>query len=540
MPHTTGAWYYTTTQYDSMGRPISVTPPDGSATTYAYNGLTNTVTDAKNHTHTTVTDILGRTLSVTPPATADNSTPPVTFTYDALGNMITAERGGATVKLKYDNAGHKVGMDDPDLGMSGTLDDDNWGWTYQYNALGGMTTQTDARGCVTNIAYDELNRPTGKTYSNCPATPAVTYTYDVGTNGKGRRTSMSVAGADFTQWVYDARGRVISENKQITGGGQFVTGFTYNSADLPVTITYPDNEVVTFAYNNNMLPISVNGTDAYAQSIAYDSAMRMTQLVRGANKLSSVFDYNDWNVDGGRLQNLTTTRPADSGILQNSTYDYDAVGNIQTIVDSVNQSNPQTQTFTYDELDRLLSSDVTGGANGTYSEDYTYETSTGNLKTKGDTTPNTYTYDTTHKHAVASLSNGNTYGYDANGNMTSRHVLDGATFKDFTLNYDAENRLVSVTGAATANFTYNADGQQVKATVNGTTTVYVGQHYEVKNGVVTKYYMAGATRLAVRTGGTLSYLLSDHLGSSSLTTDANGVQTAQVMGREASRRGMVS
>jgi hypothetical protein len=41
---------------------------------------------------------------------------------------------------------------------------------------------------------------------------------------------------------------------------------------------------------------------------------------------------------------------------------------------------------------------------------------------------------------------------------------------------------------------------------------------------------AGATRLAVRTNGTLSYLLGDHaattlstsLGSSSVTTDANG------------------
>jgi hypothetical protein len=48
---------------------------------------------------------------------------------------------------------------------------------------------------------------------------------------------------------------------------------------------------------------------------------------------------------------------------------------------------------------------------------------------------------------------------DAYGNMTSRHVLEETTFKDFTLNYDAENRLVSVTGAATANFYYDADGK---------------------------------------------------------------------------------
>jgi len=35
-------------------------------------------------------------------------------------------------------------------------------------------------------------------------------------------------------------------------------------------------------------------------------------------------------------------------------------------------------------------------------------------------------------------------------------------------------------------------------------------------------HLAGATRLAVRTNGTLSYLLTDHLGSTSLTTDSAG------------------
>jgi RHS repeat-associated protein len=40
---------------------------------------------------------------------------------------------------------------------------------------------------------------------------------------------------------------------------------------------------------------------------------------------------------------------------------------------------------------------------------------------------------------------------------------------------------------------------------------------------------AGEARLAVRTGGTLSYLLGDHLGSSSVTTDANGVKTASAL-----------
>jgi RHS repeat-associated protein len=74
---------------------------------------------------------------------------------------------------------------------------------------------------------------------------------------------------------------------------------------------------------------------------------------------------------------------------------------------------------------------------------------------------------------------------------------------------------------------YDGDGKQVTATVNGVTTYYVGNHYEVKNGTATKYYFAGSTRLAVRTGGTLSYLLGDHIGSSSVTTDANGITVGE-------------
>ena len=64
--------------------------------------------------------------------------------------------------------------------------------------------------------------------------------------------------------------------------------------------------------------------------------------------------------------------------------------------------------------------------------------------------------------------------------MTTRNV-NGQIYH---LAYDAENHLVSVTGDATASFAYDADGNQVQATVDGVTTYYVNQSYEVKNEVV--------------------------------------------------------
>jgi len=73
--------------------------------------------------------------------------------------------------------------------------------------------------------YDTLNRLTGKHYrtdTNCPTnnpTLNVSYSYDSTANGNkgiGRRTGMSDPSGS-TSWVYDERGRVLTETKTING-----------------------------------------------------------------------------------------------------------------------------------------------------------------------------------------------------------------------------------------------------------------------------------------------------------------------------------
>jgi RHS repeat-associated protein len=510
MPHASGNWFYITTTYDALGRPVTVTAPDGTSTDYAYNGLTTTVTDAKNHSTTSVTDILGRTLSVTPP-----TGPGVTYNYDELGNLLTAARGGATVTLTYDKAGRKLTMDDPDMGF----------WRYGYNALGNMIRQVDARNKVTCLYYDNLNRLRGKDYLSgaaaCPSDPGsgyeVTYNYDAGTNGKGRRTSMvDVSGS--TTWYYDPRGRVWKETKVISGTS-FTTEWTYNLADLPVTMKYPDNEIVTTQYNNNMQPTNVSGADNYVPSMTYDSAGRLLTRAMG-NGLTQNYHFYEWNEQvnnigqGGRLEALTT------GSLQNLAYVYDKVGNIMQIT---NSTAAETSVYEYDALDRLTSWQL----NQDSPETYTYDAA-GRLDQKASL--DLQYLDANHIHAVTN-ANSNTYVYDNNGNQTTR------TFGSdhFDLVYDAENHLVEVqkNDVTIAEFTYDGDGKRVMSVMDGETILFVGGYYERKGSEITKYYMAGATRVAMRKytipqSMTVEYMLGDHLGSTSITTDLNGTLVSEM------------
>ncbi len=197
----------------------------------------------------------------------------------------------------------------------------------------------------------------------------------------------------------------------------------------------------------------------------------------GANQFTTTYSYNPWNTQGGRLANLNTGNSAT--FLQNLSYTYDRVGNILEIDDNV-AGSPQQQVFTYDDLDRLTSAQASGGSGGIYGPDsYTYDATTGNLASKAGVS---YTYDAqvpngsgtrTIAHAV-SAAGSNSYSYDENGNMTGRNI--GGT--NYTLSYDAENRLTNVSGGATATFTYNGDGNRVKSTVGSTTTAYIGNYLE--------------------------------------------------------------
>ncbi len=224
--------------------------------------------------------------------------------------------------------------------------------------------------------------------------------------------------------------------------------------------------------------------------------------------------------------------------MQSLEYDYDLAGNLDWIKD-YKAGGTQTQTFHYDSLDRLIDATASGGTGGTYSQEtYGYSSTTGNLTSKAG---NSLGYSVsvtcpagtrTIPHAASSFGSTITYSYDCNGNQVSKTTQGGGTQ---TRSFDAENRMVGVSGAATASFTYDGDGQRVKGTVGSTTTVYVGAVFEWSGSTSTmkRYYYSGSIHIALRIGngsGTtgLSWLFGDHLGSTSLTVDMSAARTGEL------------
>ncbi|MCL4507182.1 MAG: RHS repeat-associated core domain-containing protein [Chloroflexi bacterium] len=171
-------------------------------------------------------------------------------------------------------------------------------------------------------------------------------------------------------------------------------------------------------------------------------------------------------------------------------------------------------------------------------------------------------YSATQPHAVRSLSDGSSFQYDSNGNMTQRVELSGTQLITYTQDWDVSNRLVVITNTVSGQVTqyfYDADGQRVKRVTPQGTTWYVSADYEVTGPapvvtvtVPTTYthklyfpiianstppvnlaparvtYRFNGQQVAVREGVTLTFVHGDHLGSASLTTDISGTKVSEL------------
>src|SRR6185437_5805602 len=176
---------------------------------------------------------------------------------------------------------------------------------------------------------------------------------------------------------------------------------------------------------------------------------------------------------------------------------------------AANDSANGNWTYTYDDFNRLATSNATGQA-------YTY---------KYDRFGNRWQQNGPQTMLLTFSANNNRmdgYSYDAAGNVLN----DGV----HSYTYDAENRITSVDGGATASYVYNAEGERVRrAVVGGLTLDYVydlAGHavagVNAANGIwwVAEVF-AGGRHIATYVNSTTYFDHEDWLGTERVRTAVN-------------------
>lgn len=506
----TASWVgWTTYSYDIANRPTTVSAPISDTnstlqtTTISYEGLTTHILDAQGKYTHKVMNSAGQLAR-----SQDHDGYYQGFDYDSFGKpKRVQDASGVLQSSTYNLRGMLTERADMDMGT----------WHFTPNALGETVSQTDAKSQSTTFVFDKLGRLTDR----IEAEGTSTWTWGTSSAARNIGSLASVSGPGYSEsYVYDSIGR--PSTTTISADTTYQIAYGYNGNGALDSLTYPTSTSgyrlkLKYEYQNGHL-VRISDfnipADAFWVGNVVNARGQYTQEFFG-NGLHTNSAYDSVT---GLLKSIQTGVGGGSAV-QNLGYEWDLVGNLKKRKD-LNQST-LTEEFFYDNLYRLDYSQ----RNGVTNLDMAYD-SLGNITSKSDV--GSYTYHSTKKHQVASTSNGWSFGYDANGNMTSGR---GATIGWTSYNYPSS----IANGLDTSSFSYTPGRQYWRQVSNYTsggaaTTIYVGGILEkVTSSAGTDYRhmirVGGSTAIVSRqSSGTNStyYVTSDHLGSSSAITNSSG------------------
>ncbi|WP_169437610.1 DUF6531 domain-containing protein [Longispora albida] len=277
----------TTTSYNALGQPVTVTEP----------GVTNTVTGV---VHTPVT----------------------TFTYDAMGRVATQvvsdSTGGDTARTTsytYNPAGRAAEVKNPD----GTLHKQVW------NTFGDVVKTTDPSGLVREYHYDDNHQLTETMATGAgvdPQNPAATRLilesrayYD-----NGLLASVTTAGGRSTRSTYYTDGLLKTAERGFWDGTDFTAHATtqaeYDNAGNLTARTDPGGIRRTFAYDpHGVLIKETLDPDGLNRSTAYGLGIFGTPVSVDYYAGTQGYGGSRWVRDwAGRIQEVTTTERRDGSV----------------------------------------------------------------------------------------------------------------------------------------------------------------------------------------------------------------------------------
>lgn len=554
-PYRTGQTaVWTTTTYDALGRVLTVKTPDNAQVTTSYSGNQALAKDQAGKERLTQTDALGRLNEVWEITPADDATEAVTFpghtevvagyrsvySYDTLGNLtkVTQRIGTSgttqTRAFVYDSLSRLTSATNPESGTIQYKYDANGNLVLKIAPRSGGTSLPDCRVPYsgTKIAicyeYDALNRVTLRDYND--ATPDVTQTYDTLTNGKGKPTSVSSSASTTSYAGYDVMGRVTGSS-QTTDGQTYSMSYTYDLAGNLVAQTYPSGRVVTSTFDDSGRLSQVDGQKAgeddktYASSFSYTAHGAVSDVKLGNN----LWEHTNFN---NRLQpiqiGLGTVKDGVNRLKLNYTYGTTTTANngnvktqtITTPTVGTAAGYTATQSYRYDELNRLVEAKEVNGTSESWKQSFTFD----RYGNRNFDAANTTSGLVSSNYAVDPANNRykvqqGLIRYDDAGNLDKDY--DGHSFT-----FDAENRQTKYDGGASvaggASYSYDGDGRRVKKVTGGITvktTVFV---YNAMGQLVAEY----DTSAQQGAGGT-RYLTGDNLGTPRIITGSDGTVKAR-------------
>ena len=358
----------------------------------------------------------------------------VTMTRNGLGQITQVTQDNHLRTNGYDARYFLTTTTDPEVGTT----------TFGRDAVGNMTSRQVGAAPATSFDYDGRNRL--RTVNSPIGTPNVNRTYFLDDklasvdNGLVRR-----------EFIYD-RNKNVKQEKVITHGQTFVTGYSYDGNDALDVITYGSGKTVTYAPDALGRPTRAM---PYLTGAKYHPAGEMKQL-EYANGVKT--DIN-LNVRQWPQQQVI----AKSGVpIFDTSYGYEGNGNVFAIVDNV-ESSYFRQMF-YDGIDRLTNVSGPWGA-GTFTYD-----GRGNIRSQvlGSTFSMGYNYDEATDRLTSTVgSRAQTFQYDAYGNITS----NGST----TFGYDDASMMRCARCGQPDEITYEYDGLglRTRSQQSGAATYFV-------------------------------------------------------------------
>lgn len=331
---------------------------------------------------------------------------------------------------------------------------------------------------------------------------------------KGTLTSTGNASAR-THFAYDARGRVIRETAEMDGAQwtrEKKYGFAASSlgdgelGDVLVAETTGAGETVAYERDASGLVRAVRVASgdgapaALVDAITYAADDAVTS-VKVANGTTQARSYRP----DGRIARIKTAKADEA--LQDLAYDYDAAGNVASIVDAIDRK--ASSTFTYDARDRLVRWSEPGDRDHEGPRHvYAY-----------DASDNVVSFDGTEQrygenagpHALTRAGD-IAFEYDANGNLV--RASDG-----LAITYSPENLPLAIGRGGDSVERHYLGESAWKIVENGKTSVHPWAGLTIVDGHPRTTFARFAER---GDDGKLRFFHDDHLGSSVLVTDDVG------------------